>query len=426
MNKIITNIVFGLICALLVFAPLARGGVQGWAVSVIHIMTLAGLTLYLVQRCVEWDWAWIKTPLDWPILILLLVVLFSTLFSVHRPSSFKALLLLVNYVVIYYLVIHTVRSREKLRILLWVILGTGAFLAIYGLIKFSGLNILPWFHYADLPDFGALTSTYGNPNNIAGFFEMTIPLVLGLLLGDRRGKRSQILYLPMLLFFGTALILTLSRGGWTCTMLGMIFLLSILLFSEEFPRHRTVIILTCSSIFAVLVLLSSYPAVKELLTVRQIVDQAGGLDGRLQISKAVGVMIQEKPFLGFGPGTFAYSFFKFQPAGIQGWYNMAHNDYVHFIAETGILLLVIMVWMIIALFWQGFKKLHSPSLFIRGANLGSMAGIVAILFHSFVDFNLHIPANALFFTILCAIVAAPEFRIKKFRMGKVHGVRSEE
>ena len=158
---------------------------------------------------------------------------------------------------------------------------------------------------------------------------------------------------------------------------------------------------------------------KELLTVRKVIDHAGGLDGRWQISKAVGVMIQDKPFLGYGPGTFAYSFFKFQPAGIQGWYDMAHNDYVHFIAEIGIMLPVIMVWMIMALFRRGFNKLHSPSLFISGVALGSMAGIVAILFHSFVDFNLHIPANALFFTLLCAIVAAPEPRIKKFRMGKL-------
>ncbi len=182
-----------------------------------------------------------------------------------------------------------------------------------------------------------------------------------------------------------------------------------------------VIIIACSSIVAVWVLLSSYPAVQELLTVRQVVDQAGGLDGRLQISKAVVVMIQEKPFSGFGPGTFAYSFFKFQPAGIQGWYNMAHNDYVHFIAEIGILLPVIMVWMIIALFWQGFLKFQSQSQLVRGVTLGSMAGIFAILCHSFVDFNLHIPANALFFTVLAAIVAAPEPRIKKFRMEKLMG-----
>ena len=102
--------------------------------------------------------------------------------------------------------------------------------------------------------------------------------------------------------------------------------------------------------------LSSYPAVKELLTVRQVVDHAGGLDGRWQIAKAVGVMIQDKPFLGHGPGTFAYSFFKFQPAGIQGWYDMAHNDYVHFIAEIGIMLPVIMVWMIITLFRRGLTS----------------------------------------------------------------------
>jgi O-antigen ligase len=98
---------------------------------------------------------------------------------------------------------------------------------------------------------------------------------------------------------------------------------------------------------------------------------------------------------------------------------MAHNDYVHFTAEMGILLPVIMVWMIIALFWRGFLKLRSPSLLIRGATLGSMAGIIAILCHSYIDFNLHIPANALFFTILAALIAAPAPKIKKFRKGKL-------
>jgi O-antigen ligase len=336
MHKILSNISFAFICLILVFTPLARGGVQGWAIAVMHIVTLLALAILLVQRSLEWDWHWIKTPLDRPIAVLLLLTFFSTAFSSHRPTSVWAFLLLLNYVIIYYLVIHTVHSRGKLRGLLWVILGIGGFLAIFGLLKFSGLTIFPWFYYDDLPDFGALTSTYGNPNNIAGFFEMAIPLVLGLMLADRRGRRSQIMYLPMLLLFGIALILTLSRGGWTCAMLGLLFFLSMLLFSEEFPRRRMAIILTCSSIVAVLVLLSSFPAVQELLTVRHLVDQAGGLDGRLQISKAVAGMIQEKPFLGFGPGTFAYSFLQYQPPGIQGWYTLAHNDYVNFIAETGV------------------------------------------------------------------------------------------
>ena len=36
--------------------------------------------------------------------------------------------------------------------------------------------------------------------------------------------------------------------------------------------------------------------------------------------------------------------------------------------------------------------------------LGTMSGIVAILIHSFVDFNLHIPANAILFTVFVAML----------------------
>jgi hypothetical protein len=215
-----------------VFAVLARGGVQGWAVTVIHMMTLLALVFLLVQKTIDWNWTWIKTPLDLPIAALIILAFFAVIFSSHRPTSLSAVLLLLNYVIIFYLVILTVRSRSQLRNFLWLIIGTGIFLALFGLIKFSGIEIFPWFHYEDLPDFGALTSTYGNPNHIAGFFEMAIPLVFGLLLADRRGQRSLILYLPIILLFGVALILSLSRGGWTCTMVGLILFLAVLLFSK--------------------------------------------------------------------------------------------------------------------------------------------------------------------------------------------------
>jgi len=66
-----------------------------------------------------------------------------------------------------------------------------------------------------------------------------------------------------------------------------------------------------------------------------------------------------------------------------------------------------MVWMAIILYKKGFSKLQNPSRFVRGVTLGAMSGITAILVHSIVDFNLHIPANALLFTVLTAIVIAP-------------------
>ena len=407
MNKKTPNITFLLICGLLVFTPLARGGVQGWAVAVIHIITLAALTTYLVQRTLAWDWHWIKTPLDWPILILLAAACFSAIFSVHRPSSHRALLLLFNYVAVYYLLIHLIRRPEHMRKTAWVVVSIGVLLAILGLISFSGLPLFYWWEYQDLPDFGALTSTYGNPNHIAGFFEMAIPIVLGMLLVVKKEALSLKRFVSVIIVFGMALVFSLSRGGWTCTAIGLVFFISVLAFNPEFPRRKTVIAMGVSAIVLVLVLLSSFPAVQELLTIRAVMDRAGGLEGRMQVTKAVGAMIGARPVYGFGPGTFAYSFFKYQPAGVQGWYNMAHNDYAHFTAELGLMFPLIMIWAAIALFKQGFMKLKSPDLTVRGISLGCMAGIVAMLFHSFVDFNLHIPANALFFTLLCALVAAP-------------------
>jgi O-antigen ligase len=86
---------------------------------------------------------------------------------------------------------------------------------------------------------------------------------------------------------------------------------------------------------------------------------------------------------------------------------MAHNDYLHFTSEVGLPLIVIVVWMIIALYRRGFMKIKNPSRLVRGIILGAMSGITAILVHSISDFNLHIPANALLVTILAAMVVAP-------------------
>ena len=86
---------------------------------------------------------------------------------------------------------------------------------------------------------------------------------------------------------------------------------------------------------------------------------------------------------------------------------MAHNDYLHFTSEVGLILIPIVIWMIVVLYRRGFKKLRNPSRLVRGVTFGAMSGITAILVHSISDFNLHIPSNAILFTVLAALVVAP-------------------
>ena len=83
--------------ALLIFTPLARASVQGWAICVIHLVTIIALTAFLLEMNWNWDWKWIKTPLDKPILCLLLFCSLSIIFSLHRYTSIWSFILLINF-----------------------------------------------------------------------------------------------------------------------------------------------------------------------------------------------------------------------------------------------------------------------------------------------------------------------------------------
>ena len=377
--------------------------VQGWAVSVIHFVTLIALTAFLIEKSLTWDWKWIRTPLDKPILCLLVLCFLSSVFSVHAYTSIWAFILLLNYLVIFYLAIHVVRTRSQFRQLVYLIVFMAALVSIIGLLKKFCGNPFPWWDYSDFqrtPD--RLSSTFGNPDHLAGYMEMTIPLLLGLLLTGLRGIK---LYLIIVLtvFLSMALIFSLSRGGWISAFIGLFFMSVALLFNHHFQSKRLVLTLVCGFFAVAFIVLSSTPVVKRILITSE---QMGNL-ARITVWGGIVEMIKDYPLLGTGPGTFAIVYTQYQPAGFDYRYFMGHNDYLHFVSETGLPLIAVMAWMIVALFVRGFKKLNNPSRLVRGITLGAMSGITAILVHSIFDFNLHIPANAILFTVLAALVVSP-------------------
>ena len=405
MSKSLTIISYALY-ALLIFTPLARGSVQGWAVAIIHLITLFALSIFLLDRCVRWDWKWVKTALNKPILALLILCLLSSAFSIHRRSSLWAMVLLINYLTIFYLVIFTVNNKSRLKKLAYLIVSVGTFLSVFGMFKKFGYNPFPWWNYEDLRysmDF--LSATYGNHNHLAGYLEMVIPLALGLFLLDfRGGKLLLMIYLSFIMV--TALVLSLSRGGWISFLLGLFLFAYGLMKSHYFKKKKLLLSLSGVLLALSLITLASTPVVERVISVLEKEEEAG-FYARTVAWEGVFKMITERPLLGTGPGTFSSAFTKYQPPGLLRHFSKAHNDYLHFTSEIGVLLIPLIIWMIIGFFREGFYKLRSPSRLIRGVTLGAMSGITAMLFHSIIDFNLHIPANALLFTVLAALVVAP-------------------
>jgi O-antigen ligase len=373
--------------------------------TTIHIITLIALTAFLLEKALTKNYQWITTPLDLPFLILIILSILSTFFSLHFRTSFWATTLLLTYIVIFYLLIHTIQTRSQLRHLIYLIIGIAVFLSIFGFFKRAGINPFPWWDYTDLPQRVRLTATFGNPDHLAGYMEMAIPLLLGLFLFRyMTAKRFLLVFMTFLLL--TALILTLSRGAWFGMLTGLLFMAICLLFDRYFTHKRLIIGLMGGTLAVALIVLASTPVVERILTMTE--DGIGpNLQTRMRVWSCTTDVIAEYPLIGTGPGTYALSFIKYQPAGLTTQFTMAHNDYLHFVSEAGLPLIAIIAWMIIALYRKGFQKLKNPSRLVRGTTLGAMSGITAILVHSFVDFNLHIPSNALLFTVLAALVVLP-------------------
>ena len=141
-------------------------------------------------------------------------------------------------------------------------------------------------------------------------------------------------------------------------------------------------------------------------------------DVRLWIWDSAVELWKEEPWMGAGPGHFDQRYGKYRQADwrVQGRPQYVHNDYLNALTEWGVvgvgIILATMLLLSRGFFhtWAQVGRNHAE-LNRRRSNreallLGAMFGILAMLLHSVVDFNLQIPANALLFVALMGIITS--------------------
>lgn len=210
----------------------------------------------------------------------------------------------------------------------------------------------------------------------------------------------------LVLFLFITQAFTLSRGGWVSTISAIIFIAAVLLAQKNYAHKKVILTITCSIVVISLFILVSLPVVERITTLTQL-NPTDNLTSRIRTWKGVVKQIKDNPTIGTGPSTFNIEYSAYQIPGSAKLSRYAHNDYLHFISETGVLFIPVMIYTLFCFFRSGFRKLRSRSRQTRGFALGAMASVFAILIHSFSDFNLNIPANALLFTIIAGTVTSP-------------------
>jgi O-antigen ligase len=112
------------------------------------------------------------------------------------------------------------------------------------------------------------------------------------------------------------------------------------------------------------------------------------------------------PVTGAGLGSFQTVFpQRTQYDGSWGYVAQAHNDYLQVLADGGIIGGVLMIWFMVLVLRDIFRGVRSSDPLLAGIALGCGGGIVALLVHSLIDFNLQLPSNSMLFLLLCSMVA---------------------
>jgi O-antigen ligase len=108
----------------------------------------------------------------------------------------------------------------------------------------------------------------------------------------------------------------------------------------------------------------------------------------------------DHPIIGTGLGTLEMVYPPYDTLYDGKVVNHAHNDYLEALAETGVIGGLACGWFLGLLLVNALQGMQSEeNSFSSALNLSSLVACSGILVHSLVDFNLHIPANALLFFV---------------------------
>lgn len=122
-------------------------------------------------------------------------------------------------------------------------------------------------------------------------------------------------------------------------------------------------------------------------------------DTRILAARVAGRMFLASPVLGTGLGTYGDVYAVLQSADHTMYF--AHNDYAQLLAEAGLLgacILAIAAW---AIGWRAWRFCRERPAANRLIDAGAWAALAGAGAHSFFDWGMHAPANAL---LACMVV----------------------
>ena len=398
------------ICALVTFAVLAHGAVEPWSEAVLEIGAAVLLLLWAWEVSVGGEYKVVWNPLLWPLLGLwgVAALQLAAGITVYPFQTRIELLKYTALLALFFLCAQSYRKLEHWHGFVWFLLILGFAVSVFAILQHFTFNgKLYWVREIQ---FGGIPfGPYVNRNHFAGLVELLIPPGLAILI-LRAERRDQLPLVALFTLFPIgALFLSASRGG-IISFLGEIGLLAFLiLFRRREGRELAAAGLVVVLAIAFVSWLGIGRALERFASYKTLEVSEGR---RIEMLQGTWRIFLDHPIAGTGLGTLQKVFPLYETIYDGLIVNHSHNDYAEVLAETGVIGGLCGLAFLVLLAWTGWENIVAEKELMNLAyHAGALVACFGLLVHATVDFNFHIPSNALIFLLQAALATSPALRL---------------
>jgi putative inorganic carbon (hco3(-)) transporter len=381
----------------------------------IYLTTILIVTLHLINWSLGFTKLFNKNPLNWLILLFLISQIICTITSIDIHTSIYGyysrlnggLLSVITFSSLFFILPLYLDDKFK-NTLINFFLFSGFLVSTYGILEHFGIDKNFWVQDVQSRVF----STLGQPNWLAAYLCILIPFSIYQYLNSST-KKSLTFYFLLSTFYYLCLLFTKSKSGILAAVISLAIFFFISFFKKNSPKKLLII---NYSLLIILSLLISNPIKDYFFPKKSITNLTSenlrsdilitpSQDIRKIVWKGSLDLFKKFPILGTGLETFAYSYYWTRPAEhnlTSEWdflYNKAHNEYLNYLATTGLVGTIPYFLLIFSVLFYLIKNLiRNSTLDIRNLSLAVLCSFLSILITNTAGFSISI-VSLFFFTL---------------------------
>ncbi len=361
---------------------------------------LFGMLLLIVfnqLRKNQFDSRFLKHPITIIFIAQLLWILLTSITSTHPEVSFKFLLTKLWFIIpIYFYGTLFFKNEKNIYRFLSLFIASLTIVVIYTLFN----HALNGFdeesgHWVMFPFFKDHTS-YG------AILALIYPPLFGLLFAKKHGPLMRLTLISLILLFGFAIFMSYTRAAWL-SIVGALLVYLLIRFKIQFKYLAGI------GVIGIIYIAFSWTAIMHNLERNNSEHATDNVDERIESIANISTdasnlerlnrwgsairMWQEKPILGWGPGTYAFEYAPFQLSSGKtiistnsGNMGNAHSEYLGPLSEQGLMGMLLMILLVIYIIYTGITLyIRMPHQEMRLIMLTLLLGLITYFAHGILN-----------------------------------------